>query len=57
MHVSNAPVTEREYLEYHGSTIVERVQRASGMLPRREWLLFDSVEEAAAFYNENRTVV
>ena len=48
---------ERAYLEYHGSTIVERIQVVAGAVPVRDWLLFDTVEEAADFYNENRTEV
>ena len=49
--------SEKSYLEYHGSTIVERIQVAAGEVPVRDWLLFDTVEEAADFYNENRTEV
>ena len=50
-----APTPEREYFEYHGSTIVERIQVADGATPHRDWLLFDTVEAAADYYNENRT--
>ena len=53
---SNARAPEQEYFEYHGSTIVERIQLVNGIAPQRDWLLFDTVEEAADDYNENRTV-
>ena len=54
MHLAETPVPEQEYLEYHGSTIVERILVVSDGSPRRDWLLFDTVEEAEDFYNENR---
>jgi hypothetical protein len=54
MEISRRSRSEQAYLEYHGSTIVERIHMVNGMMPRREWLLFDTVEEAAEFYNENR---
>lgn len=54
MLLSTAPIPEREYFEYHGSTIVERIQVVNGTVPHRDWLLFDTVAEAADFYNENR---
>jgi len=43
-----------EQFEYHGSTIVERIQVVNGLAPQRDWLLFDTVEEAAEFYYENQ---
>jgi len=54
MLLSNALAPEQEYFEYHGSTIVERIHVVNGTAPQRDWLLFDTVEEAADFYNENR---
>ena len=45
---------EQECFEYYGSTIVERIQRHRGTVQNRDWLLFDTVEEAEDFYNENR---
>ena len=57
MRLSNTRTLEQEYFEYHGSTIVERIQLVNGISPQRDWLLFDTVEEAADFYNENRPVM
>ena len=54
MHRSTTPIPEQEYLEYHGSTIVERTLVVGGDYSRRDWLLFDTVKEAQDFYNENR---
>ena len=45
---------DQECFEYHGSTVVERVRRYKGTTLNRDWLLFDTVEEAEDFYNENR---
>ena len=45
---------EQEHFEYHGSTVVERIQRYRGTIQNRDWLLFDTVEEAEDFYNENQ---
>jgi succinyl-CoA synthetase alpha subunit len=56
MRSTSAWVPEQEYFEYHGSTIVERIQVVNGGAPLRDWLLFDTVEEAADYYNENRLV-
>ncbi len=56
MLLSNALAPEQEYFEYHGSTIVERIQVVNGIAPQRDWLLFDTVEEAADYYNENQAV-
>ena len=45
---------DQECFEYYGSTIVERIKRYRGTIQNRDWLLFDTVEEAEDFYNENR---
>jgi len=37
--------------EYHGSTTIERIRREAGKTVNREWILFDSVEEALEFFN------
>ena len=41
-----------ETFEYHGNTAIERVRYHDTGLIRRDWLLFDSVEEAAEAFNE-----
>ncbi|MFZ7126344.1 MAG: hypothetical protein ACOWWM_09355 [Desulfobacterales bacterium] len=42
----------RETLEYHGSTTVERIRERAGRVLWKEWLEFDSVEEARDYFNE-----
>jgi hypothetical protein len=42
-----------EYFEYHGNTIVERIKKGAGNTISRDWILFDSVEEAQDFFNNN----
>lgn len=40
-----------EYYEYHGNTAIEHIRRQRGRI-LREWLYFDSTEEAVEFYND-----
>lgn len=42
-----------ELFEYHGSTTVERVRKQYGKTIRRDWIIFDSVEEAQDFFNSD----
>ena len=37
--------------EYHGSTTIELTRKQGDDVLWRDWLLFDSVEEAAEFFN------
>jgi len=39
--------------EYHGNTTIEITRKQDGITIKREWILFDSVEEAQAFFNDN----
>jgi hypothetical protein len=55
MQIEMLPI-EQECFEYHGSTIVERVQHRRGSPVVRYWLLFDTAEEAEDYYNENREI-
>ena len=38
--------------EYHGHTAVEHIRYRAGRTIWRRWLVFDTVEEALAFYSE-----
>ena len=40
-----------ETYEYHGNVAIERIRLQDGTV-EREWLLFDSTEEAVEFFNE-----
>ncbi|MDJ0780748.1 MAG: hypothetical protein QNJ22_02190 [Desulfosarcinaceae bacterium] len=42
----------QEVFEYHGNTAIERIRYHERGLMRREWLLFDTIEEAAEAFNE-----
>lgn len=41
----------QEVYEYHGSTTIEYTRCRNGRTVLREWILFDSVEEATEFFN------
>jgi hypothetical protein len=43
----------QEHLEYHGNTAIERIRSQNGTV-RRDWLFFDSAEEAVDYYNDYR---
>lgn len=38
--------------EYHGSTIIEHIRKLGGITVWRDWMVFDSVEEAAEYFND-----
>ena len=42
----------QEAFEYHGSTTVEIIRQRGGRVIWKDWVIFDSVEEASSFYNE-----
>jgi hypothetical protein len=41
----------QETYEYHGNVAIERVRLQDGTV-ERDWLYFDSTEEAVEFFNE-----
>jgi len=42
----------QEFLEYHGNTAVERIVKEFGRTIRRDWIHFNSVEEAQDYFND-----
>lgn len=48
--VMDTVYTER--FEYHGNTAIERTRLQGGVAVLRDWILFDSVEEAEAFFDD-----
>ncbi len=42
----------KEAFEYYGSTTVEITRQRGGRIIWKDWLIFDSVEEASTFYHE-----
>jgi hypothetical protein len=43
----------QEFLEYHGNTAIERIIRQDNVTITHDWLMFDSVEEASDYFNDN----
>lgn len=41
----------RERYEYQGHTAIERIRSRSGVVVSRDWILFDSIQEAEEFFN------
>jgi len=37
--------------EYHGSTMIEHTRTQAGETVWRDWIIFDTVEEAADYFN------
>lgn len=48
---SDSLVTES--FEYHGNTAIEHIRRHGGVTILRDWIIFDSVEEAEAFFYDH----
>ena len=42
-----------ESYEYHGNTAVEITLIKNGVTVKRDWIFFDSVQEAQEFFYEN----
>ena len=42
----------QEFLEYHGNTFVAVTRQKAGATVWRDWLFFDSVEEAYDYFND-----
>ena len=41
----------QEVYEYHGNTTIVLTRKKAGTTVRQDWILFDSVEEAAEYFN------
>ena len=50
-HYCNSPEGQ-ECWEYHGNVAIEHIRR-QGREVEREWLFFDSTEEAVEFFNDH----
>jgi len=38
--------------EYHGSTTIEQTRNQDGRIIWRDWIIFDTVEEATEYFND-----
>ena len=52
MQTSTAPMDYDDAYEYHGNTTIEVTRRQSGRVVWKDWLIFDSVEEARNYFDE-----
>jgi hypothetical protein len=43
----------QEKYEYHGNTAIEVTREKNGVTIKREWIFFDSVQEAQDFFYDN----
>ncbi len=50
-HIYNQSV--HEHYEYHGNTTVACIIKRAGIVVRRDWIIFDTVEEAQEFFNND----
>lgn len=50
-HIYNRSV--HEHYEYHGNTMVACIVKRDGTIVRRDWIMFDTVEEAQDFFNND----
>jgi hypothetical protein len=48
----NFSTESQDYYEYHGNVAIEHVRRRAGRVDR-EWLYFDTAEEAVDFFNDH----
>jgi len=53
MTIQNYYSDYHENLEYHGNTAVEITLIKKGVTIKRDWIFFDSVQEAQDFFYEN----
>ncbi len=42
----------QNYYEYHGNTTIEITRKQGGLIIKRDWILFDSVEEAQEYFHD-----
>ena len=50
MMTENSDTIYTESYEYHGNTAIEHIRRHNGVTVLRDWILFDSVEDAEMFF-------
>lgn len=47
----------QDSFEYHGNTEIERIRKKAGKTIRRDWIVFDSVDEAMECFNTECGVI
>ena len=43
--------THYDFFEYFGNTEIVRIRKLNGTTVRKDWLIFDSVDEAMEYFN------
>ena len=43
----------QDYYEYHGNTEVEHIRKHAGTVVWRDWIMFNSVEEAQDYFHND----
>jgi hypothetical protein len=54
MQTMTVPTDYDDAYEYLGSTTIEVTRRFFGQVVWKDWLIFDSVEEARSYFDEMR---
>ena len=47
--------TYSDTYEYHGNTAIEHTRTLAGEIVLRDWIMFDTVEEASEYFNDECT--
>lgn len=50
-HVHQKEEYCHEYFEYHGNTAIERIRKYPRNVVVRDWIYFNTVEEAMEYFN------
>jgi len=43
--------TGHDFYEYHGNNEIVRIRNQNGTIVRRDWLIFNSADEAMEYFN------
>lgn len=43
--------THHDFFEYYGNTEIARIRKQNGSVIRKDWLIFDSTDEAMDYFN------
>ena len=52
MQTATSPMDYDDAYEYDGSTTIEVTRRQLGHVVWKDWLIFDSIEEARSYFDE-----
>ena len=55
MNVYENHIDYQDHYEYHGNTTIEITRKSSGRVIMRDWILFDTIDEAQTFFNDSAT--